>query len=347
MSEVRIYTETLDLNWKLIGLISEIDRFDAAWQAIERREGQSLKELKSMATVSSVGASTRIEGSKLTDEEVDVLLKNLDITKLTERDQQEVVGYFDALDLIDEQYESIDVSEGSIQNLHNQLLKYSGKDAWHKGNYKQLSNSVEASLPDGTTQIIFQTTPPGFATEDAMRAMVDWYQAESDAHPLVKSALFCYELLSIHPFQDGNGRISRLLATLLLRKFNYKWIRYVSFEHEIESRKTEYYRILRACQSQRPGEDITEWVLFYLSCLQNIQQALLRKLDAHGLAQTMSAREKVLLVMIESNAGIKTSEMAGKLGVSSATVKRLLDRLLEMKMIQRHGAGPGSYYTLS
>jgi Fic family protein len=164
---------------------------------------------------------------------------------------------------------------------------------------------------------------------------------------LVKSALFCYEFVSIHPFQDGNGRLSRLLATLLLRKFNYKWIRYVSFEHEIESRKTEYYRVLRACQSQRPGEDITGWVLFYLSCLQNIQQALLRKLDAHGLAQTMSAREKVLLVIIESNAGIKTSEMAGKLGVSNATVKRLLDRLIEMKMIQRHGAGPGSYYVLS
>jgi Fic family protein len=347
VTKVSIYKETIDLNWKLIRLISEIDRFDAAWQAIERREGQSLKELKSMATVSSVGASTRIEGSKLTDEEVDVLLKNLDITKLTERDQQEVVGYFEALDLIDEHYESIDVSESSIRTLHNQLMKYSRRDEWHKGNYKQLSNSVEAELPDGTKQIIFETTPPGFATEEAMRAMVDWYHADNEAHPLVKSALFCYEFVSIHPFQDGNGRLSRLLATLLLRKFKYQWIRYVSFEHEIERRKTEYYRVLRACQSQRPGEDITEWVLFYLSCLQNIQEALLRKLDAHGVAQTVSAREKLLLVIIESNAGIKTSEIAGKLGVSSATVKRLLERLIEIKMIQRHGVGPGSYYTRS
>jgi Fic family protein len=347
VNKVSIYRETLDLNWKLISLISEIDRFDAAWQAIERREGQSLKELKSMATVSSVGASTRIEGSKLTDEEVDVLLKNLDITKLTERDQQEVVGYFEALDLIDEHYESIDVSESSIRTLHNQLMKYSRKDEWHKGNYKQLSNSVEAELPDGTKQIIFETTPPGFATEEAMRAMVDWYHADNEAHPLVKSALFCYEFVSIHPFQDGNGRLSRLLATLLLRKFKYQWIQYVSFEHEIERRKTEYYRVLRACQSQRPGEDITEWIFFYLSCLQNIQEALLRKLDAHGVAQMISAREKLLLVIIESNAGIKTSEMAGKLGVSSATVKRLLERLIEIKMIQRHGVGPGSYYTRS
>jgi len=347
MSTIGIYTETLDLNWKLISLISEVDRFDAAWQAIERREGQSLKELKSMATISSVGASTRIEGSKLTDEEVDVLLKNLDITKLTDRDQQEVVGYFEALDLIDEHYEAIDVAESSIRTLHNQLMKYSQKDEWHKGNYKQLSNSVEAELPDGTKQIIFETTAPGFATEEAMRAVVEWYHADNEAHRLVKSALFCYEFVSIHPFQDGNGRLSRLLATLLLRKSNYQWIRYVSFEHEIERRKTEYYRVLRACQSQRPGEDVTEWVFFYLSCLQNIQAALLRKLDAHGVEQSISAREKLLLVIIESNAGIKTSEMAVKLGVSNATVKRLIDRLIAIKMIERHGLGPGSYYTRS
>lgn len=346
MSKVDVYTQTLDLTWKLISLISEIDRFDAAWKAIERREGQSLKELKSVATVRSVGASTRIEGSKLSDEEVDILLKNLDITKLEERDQQEVVGYFEALDLIDESYESIPISENSIKSLHNQLLKYSKKDAWHKGDYKQHTNTVEANMPDGTQQVIFETTPPGFATEDAMRAMIDWYREDHATPPLVKSALFSYEFVSIHPFQDGNGRLSRLLTTLLLRKDNYKWIRYVSFEHEIESRKTEYYRVLRACQSQRPGEDVTEWLMFYFSCLQNIQQALLKKLDTHSVEQTISPKEKTLLTILESNPGIQTREMAIKLGVSNATIKRLLDRLINLKLIQRHGAGPGSYYTL-
>jgi Fic family protein len=346
MSKVSIHTQTIDLNWKLVSLISEIDRFDASWQAIERREGQSLKELKSIATVRSVGASTRIEGSNMSDEEVDILLKNLDISKLEDRDQQEVVGYFEVLDLIDENYGGIPVSENAIKNLHNQLLKYSKKDDWHKGDYKQHTNHVEANLPDGTKQAIFQTTPPGFATEDAMRAMVDWYNADSETHPLVKSALFCYEFVSIHPFQDGNGRLSRLLAALLLRKDNYKWIQYVSFEHEIESQKIEYYRVLRACQSQRPAEDVTEWMLFYLYSLQSIQQVLLRKLDTHSVEQTMSPKEKTLLVILESNPGIQTSEIATKLSTSNATVKRMLDRLIKLKLIQRHGAGPGSYYTL-
>jgi Fic family protein len=346
MSKVNVHTETLHLNWKLINLISEIDRFDASWQAVERREGQSLKELKSIATVRSVGASTRIEGSKLSDEEVDVLLKNMDITKLVERDQQEVVGYFEVLDLIDENYDDIPVSENSLKNLHNQLLKYSKKDEWHKGNYKQHTNAVEAHMPDGSSQIIFQTTPPGFPTEDAMREMVFWYETDIDTHALVKSALFCYEFVSIHPFQDGNGRLSRLLATLLLRKNGYQWIRYVSFEHEIESQKTEYYRVLRACQSQRPGEDITEWVIFFLSCLRNIQEALMIKLDAYSVTQTISSKEKQLLYIIESNAGIKTSEIAKKLNVSSSTVKRMLDNLINAKLIERQGVGPGSYYTL-
>lgn len=346
MGKVSVHTEALDINWKLIGLISEIDRFDASWKAIERREGQSLKELKSIATVRSVGASTRIEGSKLSDEEVDVLLKSMDISKLQDRDQQEVVGYYEALDIIDENFEEIPVSESGLKNLHNLLLKYSGKDGWHKGDYKQHSNAVEAHLPDGTTQIIFQTTPPGFPTEDAMRSLIDWHDSDNDTHALVKCALFCYEFVSIHPFQDGNGRLSRLLATLLLRKYGYKWIRYVSFEHEIEAQKNEYYRVLRACQSQRPGEDITPWVVFFLSSLKNIQESLMRKLDSQGALQAISQREKHLLNIIEANPGIKTSDMAKKLGVSNATVKRMLDNLLSGKLIERQGIGPGSYYTL-
>lgn len=346
MSKVTIHTTALELNWKLISLISDIDRFDASWAAIERREGQSLKELKSIATVRSVGASTRIEGSKLSDEEVDILIKNMDISKLEERDEQEVAGYFDVLDLIDESYEDIPVSENGLKNLHNQLLKYSEKDQWHKGNYKQHTNAVEASLPDGSTQIIFQTTSPRFPTEDAMRELIDWYSTDIETHVLVKAAFFCYEFVSIHPFQDGNGRLSRLLSTLLLRKYGYQWIRYVSFEHEIESQKTEYYRVLRSCQSQRPGEDVSEWVIFFMSCLRNIQDALLKKLDLRGIKQSLSLKEKNLLYIIENNYGIQTSDMAKKAGTSSATVKRMLDRLINMKLIERQGLGAGVYYTL-
>ncbi|MGD8779192.1 MAG: cell filamentation protein Fic [Ignavibacteria bacterium] len=160
--ENRVHTFKLNINWELIRLISQIDRFDTSWVSIEKKEGQSLKQLKMIATVRSVGASTRIEGSKMSDEEVEVLLKEIDITKLVDRDSQEVVGYYETLDLISKSYKDIPVTESSLKNLHNILLKHSKKDEWHKGDYKQHSNAVEAKLPDGTRQIIFQTTEAGY-----------------------------------------------------------------------------------------------------------------------------------------------------------------------------------------
>ncbi len=344
--ENKVYIFKIDINWDLIGLISKIDRFDASWSSIEKREGQSLKQLKSISTIRSVGASTRIEGSKMSDAEVDVLLKNIDITKLEDRDSQEVVGYFDTLDIITESYQDINITESSIKNLHNILLKHSKKDSWHKGDYKQHSNAVEANYPDGTKRIIFETTEAGFPTEDAMRSLFKWYKTDKETHPLVKCASFCYEFVSIHPFQDGNGRLSRLIASLLLLKNGYKWIQYVSFEHEIESKKEEYYRVLRNCQSQRPNENITEWISFFFNSLLNIQNQLLQKLESSGLQSQLSPKEKSILTFIGNHSGCKSGDIAKKLDIPNPTVKRILSNLIERNLIEKHGNGPGTNYSL-
>lgn len=344
--ENKVYTFEIDINWNLITLISKIDRFDASWASIEKKEGQSLKQLKSIATVRSVAASTRIEGSKMSNEEVEVLLQNIDITKLEDRDSQEVVGYFDTLDIISESYEDINITESSLKNLHNILLKHSKKDGWHKGGYKQHSNAVEANYPDGTKRIIFETTEAGFPTEDAMRSLINWYISEKQIHPLVKCALFCYEFVTIHPFQDGNGRLSRLMATLLLLKNGYKWVQYVSFEHEIESKKDEYYRVLRNCQSHRPNEKITEWVCFFFNALLSIQNQLLEKLEVSGMQSQLSPKEKSILTFIGNHSGCKSGEIAKKLAIPSPTVKRILTDLSERNLIEKHGNGPGTNYSI-
>ena len=339
-----VYNFKLNIDWKLINLISEIDRFDANWTAIERKEGQSLKELKSIATVRSVGASNRIEGNRMSDEEVDVLLQKIDIAKLTDRDSQEVVGYFEVLDLITESYQNISLSESHLKSLHNILMKYSAKDLWHKGNYKQHSNAVEASFPDGKKQIIFQTTEAGFATENAIRALLDWYNVETEVHALIKIASFVYEFLSVHPFQDGNGRLSRLISTLLLLNKGYKWIQYVSFEHEIESRKNEYYQVLRSCQAQRPNEDVTVWIHFFLNCLSNIQIQLLTKLQQSGLEAQLSHKEKSIYTIIQNRPNIQSGEIAIKLAIPAPTVKRILSELLNKGLIEKQGSGRNVSY---
>ncbi len=342
----QVHTFEIAINWSLISLISAIDRFDASWSSIERKEGKTLKQLKSIATVRSVGASTRIEGSKMSDEEVDVLLKNLDVTKLEDRDSQEVVGYFNVLDLITEQFNEIEIRDTDIKGLHNLLLKQSKKDEWHRGNFKQLANSVEAVMPDGSRQIIFRTTDPGFATEKGMEDLINWYHQDVYTHALVKCALFAYEFLSIHPFQDGNGRLSRLLATLLLLKQGYTWIQYVSFEHEIESRKNEYYSVLRRCQSQRPNEDVTPWVMFFFDALQNIQGQLIAKLRLQENTGKLSPKEKSILLFIGDHPGAKSGEISKKLDIAIPTAKRILAGLVSRQLIEKHGIGPGTYYTL-
>lgn len=342
----RVYNFKLKIDWKLINLISEIDRFDANWTAIERKEGQSFKELKSIATVRSVGASNRIEGNKMSDEEVDVLLQEIDITKLTDRDSQEVVGYFEVLDLISESYEGISVTENYIKSLHNTLMKYSAKDQWHKGNYKMHSNAVEASFTDGTRQIIFQTTEAGFATEDAIRQLINWYNSETEVHPLIKVASFVYDFLSVHPFQDGNGRISRLISTLLLLKTGYKWIQYVSFEHEIENRKNEYYQVLRSSQAQRPNEDVTDWIMFFLNCLSNIQSQLIVKLQKSGFETQLSSKEKLIYSIIQNRPYIQSGEISEKLAIPAPTVKRILSELLNKGLIEKQGKGRNVNYTI-
>ena len=342
-----VHTFSIDIGWDLLAALSTLDRFDAEWTAIEKREGRSLKQLRSVATVKSTGASTRIEGSKMSDQEVDALLRDLHIERLTDRDAQEVAGYFEVLDLIIESFADISLTEQTIKSLHKRLLAHAPRDAWHAGDYKQVSNSVEATRPDGTKEIIFRTALPGMETEQAMRSLLDWYHTDEQTHPLIKCAAFCYDFVSIHPFQDGNGRLSRLLSTLLMLQHGYHWIQYISFEHEIEARKSEYYRVLRACQALRPGEPIDAWVGFYLDALTTLRTKLNAKLETDGVDQGLSPRERSILVFIEDHPGSRSGEIAERLGIPSPTVKRILTDLMFKGLIERFGAGPGTNYSVA
>lgn len=343
----RINSINLDLSFELINKLSAIDRFSGECSNIERREGvHTLKQLKSIATVQSVGASTRIEGSKLTNDEIQVLLfENLKIDKLEERDQQEVVGYFQALDTISASFADIRVSEGDVKNLHKILMKHSKKDEWHRGQYKQHPNSVDAHYPDGRTVTLFNTTKPGRDTEDSMHDLFEWYQNDKSTPAIIKVAVFVYEFLSIHPFQDGNGRLSRLLGTLLLLKQSYPWIQFVSFEHEIENRKTDYYKVLMDCQQNRPGENVDSWLDFFLACLISIQDKLMQKLETQKSQSALNPREKKIVQFIEAYPGVKSGEIASKLNIPLPSVKRILSEMIADKIISKNGTGTGTNYT--
>ena len=340
-----VHTLMVDLEWSLLDLVSKIDRFDASWTSIEIKEGRSLKQLKEIATVKSVGASTRIEGSEMSDEQVEALLAKLDITKMEDRDEQEVAGYFKTFDLISSSYQDIDITQENIKSLHKQMLTFSDKDEWHRGDYKQLSNSVEAKFPDGRRQVIFQTAEPGMPTEDAMNAMVNWYARDTQTHNLVKVAILAYEFVTIHPFQDGNGRLSRLLAILALLQNGYRWVQYISFEHEIEARKAEYYQVLQECQANRPGEEVNNWLIFFFSALIEMQEKLMKKLAIHGIETKLGPKEKSVLTFIQERPGSKTGDISKKINIPISTVKRILSKLIKYNLIEKYGVGPGTNYT--
>ncbi len=339
-------------HFKINKLIGEIDTFKGEWRILEQSKSTYLKELKKIATIESIGSSTRIEGSTLTDEEVEKLLKSVKITKLITRDQQEVVGYYDALQIILDNYIDVPLTERYIHQLHGILLKHSHKDQVHKGKYKNLSNQVVANYPDGSQRVIFRTTEPHL-TASEMDQLLQWTEErleKEDLPPLIIVAAFIYEFLSIHPYQDGNGRLSRLLTSLLLMKLDYPFIQYVSFEHVVENKKDDYYRVLMAGQRNRykPEERIDAWVIFFLESLLELIRRLEVKYEIYSkLKVSINDRQQQIISYIKEKQTTQIKELESILeGTSRNTIKKDLAYLVNEGLLLKVGAGRGVRYYL-
>ncbi len=335
---------------KVIQSIGNIDAFKGKWSIIENKSDRYLRELRKIATIESIGSSTRIEGAALNDDEVKQLINNIKVTEFKSRDEEEVFGYYEALDIILDNIASIQLSESYILQLHTILLKYSSKDQRHKGAYKNLPNSVVANYPDGSQRTIFNTTAPHL-TQKEMQEMIEWVNQslnESTVHPLLVIGLCVYEFLSIHPFQDGNGRMSRLLTTLLLLKSGYEFTQYISFEHIIEERKKEYYQTLMNDQSKRGTgkEIICEWILFFLSSLEILIEKLEVKYSSYkAIGNYINERQQQIKQYIGSNHPVKLRDIAkAHPTISINTIKKDLQLLVQQQMISKAGEKKGTVY---
>jgi Fic family protein len=330
--------------------LSLVDSFKGNWESIELKHSQHLKELRKIATIESIGSSTRIEGATLTDEEVEKLLKSVKITKLTTREQQEVVGYYETLQIILDNYKDIELSERYIHQLHGILLKHSGKDQNHKGRYKSLSNQVVANYPDGTQRTIFRTTEPSMTAKE-MEELLVWVNErfeKADMHPVLITAAFVYEFLSVHPYQDGNGRLSRLLTTLLLMQQEYEFVQYVSFEHIIEERKEQYYRALMDGQKNRyhESEKIDQWILFFLDCLITLIKRLEAKYEVYSkLSKDLNERQKNVLEFVKKQKKVQMSEVTEAFKDQSRnTLKKDMNYLVHEGLLLKTGDRKGTRY---
>ncbi|MBT5367846.1 MAG: Fic family protein, partial [Nitrospinaceae bacterium] len=246
-----INSSSLQITHEILALIAEIDEFKGTWRAIGRIAPERLSKLRRVATIESIGSSTRIEGSQLSNRQVEQLLSNIEIRSFSTRDEQEVAGYAETMDGVFENWEAIDLTENHIKQLHRDLLKYSDKDERHRGEYKTIPNHVEAFGPDGESLgILFDTASP-FDTPRLMTELIGWtHQSleENSHHPILAAAIFTVVFLEIHPFQDGNGRLSRILTTMLLLRAGYSYVPYSSLESVVEKSKESYYLALRQTQ---------------------------------------------------------------------------------------------------
>lgn len=349
-----MFTAKLDFDsktiQKVIQTIGRIDTFKGRWGSIENKSERYLRELRKIATIESIGSSTRIEGAALTDEEVQQLINSIKVAEFKSRDEEEVFGYYEALDIILDNAANIELSESYILQLHSILLKYSSKDQRHKGTYKNLPNSVVANYPDGKQRTIFNTTAPHL-TQKEMQEMIGWVNnalQEATVHPLLVIGLCVYEFLSIHPFQDGNGRLSRLLTTLLLLKTGYGFAQYISFEHIIEERKKEYYQVLMHDQQHRrtDKEIISEWMQFFFNCLEILIEKLEHKYASYKeRGNYTNERQQQIIQYIEAKQPVKLNDIVkGFPELSIHTIKKDLQLLVQQKMISKAGEKKGTVY---
>ena len=347
-----INTTSITITPDLLVLIAEVDEFKGAWRALGTLAPERLSALRRVATIESIGSSTRIEGSRLSDREVEILLANLEIKAFATRDEQEVAGYAAVMETVFAAWQDIAFTENHVRQLHRDLLVYSEKDAWHRGSYKTTPNSVAAFDEAGKQiGIVFETASP-FDTPRRMEELIAWLneaRTERVLHPLLIVAIFVVVFLEIHPFQDGNGRLSRVLTTLLLLLAGYAYVPYSSLESVIEQSKEGYYLALRQTQGtiRSDAPDWQPWLRFFLRALQQQMRRLATKVEREKLL--LASMPDLALRIVDQAREHGRVTMSGAVtltGASRNTLKEHLRMLVERRHLVQHGVGRGTWYSL-
>jgi len=347
-----INTDSIQITPELLAMVAEIDEFKGAWRALGTLAPERLRALRHVATIESIGSSTRIEGSKLTDREVEQILGKLEIKKFSNRDEQEIAGYADLMETIFNSWQDIPITENHIKQLHRDLLRYSEKDERHRGEYKTLPNDVSAFDNAGQMiGVVFETATP-FDTPQKMQELVAWLSEARELgriHPLLIVAVFTVTFLEIHPFQDGNGRLSRILSTLLLLQAGYAYVPYSSLESVIENSKDGYYLALRQTQNtiRTDAPDWQPWLIFFLRALQQQKRRLADKVERErrAIADLPELAIKIL-DYVRDHGRVTNRDIVREYGASPNTLKATFSSLVEKGLLARHGAGRSTWYGL-
>ena len=338
---------------EIYSLIAQIDGVKNSWKLTSQLLPQTIERLTKSVIVTSTGSSNRIEGNRLTDIEVENLYKNLHVKKFKTIDEQEIAGYLECLEFVFNHYNSITISESNILKLHSDMLKFSDKDCGHKGQYKFGSNRVEAKdITGNIIGVIFDPTPP-YLVKKEMQELIDWYfwaNKEQIKHPLILIANFIFEYLAIHPFQDGNGRTSRLLTNLMLLKYGYSFTQISSHEKIIEANKLDYYLALNKTQStwKTDDEDISMWLLFFLKIVKQQSADALMIMEEGNKIEYLLSEKQLALWNWASNLQntFSRKEAVEVMSFPERTVESIIKKLVDLKRLKKLGQGKATRYKI-
>lgn len=338
---------------EMLNKIAEIDRFNGAWSVDQAKlTAETLHKMKRVATIESVGSSNRIEGNRLSDEEIETFFNNINRASFKSRDEEEVTGYADLVNTIFDNYNEIPLSENYIKQLHQILLRYSSKDERHRGNYKTDTNRVAAFDADGhEIGSIFETASP-FDTPRLMRELVEWTNdtfKDGYFHPIITIGVFLVHFLAIHPFRDGNGRLSRALTILLMLKSGYSYMPYASMESMIEANKDAYYRALRGTQKSiwTAKVDYEPWLTFFISSLQKQKRQLEEKISytRQNDREKLSVMAHNILNLFEKKNRLAMSEIIEAMNKNPETVRKSVQGLVKKGYLKKLGSTKGVIYS--
>ena len=329
--------------------IIQIDELKGRWTSGAKLNPVVLGRLKRSVLITSTGASTRIEGAKLSDEDIEKLMRGISIQKFTDRDKQEVRGYYELLLNVFNAWETVRFTEGTIKHFHKELLKFVEKDKRHRGEYKKTENKVHMVDSSGKSVGILFDTTPAYLTPKGMQELVEAAQGAfkiNKYHPLLIIGNFLAEFLLIHPFADGNGRLSRVLTNLFLLQHGYAYVPYVSHEKLIEDNKPDYYLSLRKSQKTMRGKnpDITPWLEFFLSVVYSQARAAIELLSAENIDKILSPKQTAVWNYLQRVEEATAGEISKNAKVARPTVNQVLDKLLRLKKIERLGLGRTTRY---
>lgn len=335
-----------DQQWdsEVLGLVAQIHEFKGRQELYLRQKPAVLDKLIELAKIQSTDASNKIEGIVTTSTRIKQMYEEK--TTPRNRDEQEIMGYRDVLNTIHESYEYIPLRSSYILQLHRDLYQYSEKSIG--GRFKNTQNLIAETHPDGTQTIRFTPLAP-YETPDAVDAICESFNRAIDAcsiDPLVLIPIFITDFLCIHPFNDGNGRMSRLLTTLLLYRCGYVVGRYISIESKIEKTKAKYYAVLEQSGNgwHTADNDPTPFVKYLLGIILSAYRDFESRVDIFGEKQP--AVELVRNAISNKIGKFTKSEIMELVpSIGKTSVENALKKLLEEKAIERHGSGKATFYT--